>query len=59
MSKEVYWHLPGFCFFRSLNMITIDLIKEFPEKFRENYRIGSVYGTFPALSGMAAGQYSV
>ena len=47
MSKEVYWHLPGFCFFRSLNMITIDLIKEFPEKFRENYRIGSVYGTFP------------
>ena len=33
MSKEVYWHLPGFCFFRSLNMITIDLIKEFPEKF--------------------------
>ncbi|MDE7324819.1 MAG: hypothetical protein K2N63_00830 [Lachnospiraceae bacterium] len=47
MEKEIYWHLPGLCFFRSLNMITIDLMKEFPEKFCENYRVGSVYGTFP------------
>lgn len=47
MEKYINWHLPGFCFFRSLNLITIDLMKEFPEKFRENYRIGSVYGTFP------------
>lgn len=47
MNKKIYWHLPGFCFFRSLNLITIDLLKEFPEKFRDNYQIGSVYGTFP------------
>lgn len=47
MEKNIYWHLPGFCFFRSLNLITIDLMKEFPEKFREGYRVGSVYGTFP------------
>lgn len=47
MNKKIYWHLPGFCFFRSLNLITIDLMKEFPEKFRDNYQVGSVYGTFP------------
>lgn len=47
MNRKIYWHLPGFCFFRSLNLITIDLLKEFPEKFRENYQVGSVYGTFP------------
>lgn len=47
MNKKIYWHLPGFCFFRSLNLITIDLLKEFPEKFRDNYQVGSVYGTFP------------
>ncbi len=47
MNRTIYWHLPGFCFFRSLNLITIDLLKEFPEKFRENYQVGSVYGTFP------------
>lgn len=47
MEQKIYWHLPGFCYFRSLNLITIDLMKEYPEKFRENYQIGSVYGTFP------------
>lgn len=47
MSKEVYWHLPGFCYFRILNQILINLMKSNPQAFREGYRIGSVYGTFP------------
>ena len=46
-AKEVYWHLPGFCYFRLLNQVIINLMKDYPEKFREGYRIGSVYGTFP------------
>ncbi|MBR1862191.1 MAG: hypothetical protein IJ796_10120 [Lachnospiraceae bacterium] len=48
MSKPVYWHLPGFCVFRNLNNIIIDLLKEFPGCFHDGYRVGSVYGTFPS-----------
>lgn len=47
MGKKVYWHLPGFCYFRLLNQVIINLKKDHPEKFREGYEIGSVYGTFP------------
>lgn len=48
MSQQtVYWHLPGFCYFRQLNLAMITLMQEYPECFREGYRIGSVYGTFP------------
>lgn len=47
MGKEIYWHLPGFCYFRLLNQILLNLMKDYPECFREGYRIGSVYGTFP------------
>ncbi len=45
--KIVYWHLPGLCYFRILNQIIINMMKDYPDKFREGYRIGSVYGTFP------------
>lgn len=48
MAKNtVYWHLPGFCYFRQLNAAVIALMKEYPNCFRDGYRIGSVYGTFP------------
>ncbi len=47
MQKEIYWHLPGFCYFRTLNQILINLMRDYPEKFRDGYKIGSVYGTFP------------
>ena len=47
MAKEVYWHLPGLCNFRLLNQILINLIKDYPSKFFDGYKIGSVYGTFP------------
>ena len=45
--KKVYWHLPGFCYFRLLNQVIMNLMKDYPDKFREGYCIGSVYGTFP------------
>ncbi|MCM1026831.1 MAG: hypothetical protein NC432_10375 [Roseburia sp.] len=47
MQREVYWHLPGFCYFRLLNQVVINLMKDYPHRFREGYRVGSVYGTFP------------
>lgn len=46
-AKEIYWHLPGFCYFRLLNQVIINMMKDYPDCFREDYRIGSVYGTFP------------
>ncbi|MCR5459146.1 MAG: hypothetical protein K6F51_04540 [Acetatifactor sp.] len=45
--KEVWWHLPGLCYFRLLNQVLINTMKDYPDKFREGYRIGSVYGTIP------------
>lgn len=45
--KTVYWHLPGFCYFRQLNLAVISLMKEYRDCFRDGYQIGSVYGTFP------------
>ena len=47
MAKEVYWHLPGLCNFRVINQILLNIMKDYPSKFREGYKIGSVYGTFP------------
>lgn len=46
-AEKVYWHLPGFCYYRQLNYAVITLMEKYPEAFREGYRIGSVYGTFP------------
>ncbi|MBQ4306959.1 MAG: hypothetical protein II759_00085 [Lachnospiraceae bacterium] len=45
--KEIYWHLPGFTYFFYLNQVIIRMMKDHPDYFREGYRIGSVYGTFP------------
>ncbi len=47
MEKTIYWHLPGFCYFRLLNQVVINLMKDYPDKFHDGYKIGSVYGTFP------------
>ena len=47
MDKKVYWHLPGFNVYFYLNQVIINLLKEHPDKFYDNYVIGSVYGTFP------------
>ena len=45
--KEIYWHLPGLCSLRYLNIVFLGLMKQYPDKFREGYKIASVYGTFP------------
>lgn len=47
MTRKVYWHLPGFCINFYLNQIVVNLINEYPDKFRDGYCIGSVYGSFP------------
>lgn len=47
MGKNIYWHLPGFAYFRYLNQVTINLMKDYPEAFHDGYKVGSVYGTFP------------
>lgn len=47
-NNTIYWHLPGICYYGTLNHILFDAMKKFPEMFREGYKIGSVYGTFPA-----------
>lgn len=47
MERKVYWHLPGFCHFRLLNQVLLNLMKDYPERFRGGCQIGSVYGTFP------------
>ena len=49
MEKEtVYWHLPGICYFGMINHVLFDAMRRFPDKFREGYKVGSVYGTFPS-----------
>ena len=45
--QEIFWHLPGLCSFRLLNQILMNTMEAYPEKFRDGYRIGSVYGTIP------------
>lgn len=47
MEDYIYWHLPGFSVFRDLNSTLIDVMQEYPNCFYDNYRVGSVYGTFP------------
>ena len=47
MARNVYWHLPGFCVNFYLNQVIINLMHEYPDKFRDGYKVGSVYGTFP------------
>ena len=46
-NNEIYWHLPGLCYLGLLNNVLIRTMETHPEVFREGYKIGSVYGTFP------------
>lgn len=45
--REIHWHLPGLCSHRFLNIFLLGLMRQYPEKFRDGYKIASVYGTFP------------
>lgn len=44
---RVRFHLPGLSSHFRLNTILAEMIKNFPEYFREGVEIASVYGTFP------------
>jgi len=46
-NETIYWHLPGICYFGMINQILFDAMKKFPSRFRDNYKVGSVYGTMP------------
>lgn len=46
-NKTTYWHLPGICYFGMINHVLFDAMRKYPEMFRDNCKIGSVYGTFP------------
>lgn len=43
----IYWHLPGMCYFGMINHVLFDTMKKYPDKFRDGYKVGSVYGSFP------------
>ncbi len=45
--NKIYWHIPGFCAFRLVNQLLMNMMKSSPEYFNEGYVIGSAYGTFP------------
>ena len=45
--KTIYWHLPGFSVFFYLNQVIIHMLNDYPDMFRDGYKVGSVYGTFP------------
>lgn len=46
-TRDVYWHLPGFYCFKLLNQVIMNMMKDYPDSFREGYKIGSVYDSFP------------
>lgn len=43
----VRFHLPGLRYNYPLNMLWLNLLKQYPEYFRENIEIGSIFGSFP------------
>lgn len=46
-NKSVYFHIPGFYEYFNFNKRLIELMTTNPEYFHDNYKIGSVYGSFP------------
>lgn len=46
--ENVFWHLPGICDYGVINQLLFDTMRKKPELFRDGYKIGSVYGTFPS-----------
>ena len=45
--KKVRFHLPGLRYNFPLNMYWVNLLKQFPQYFRENIEIASIFGCFP------------
>lgn len=46
-NEVIYWHLPGICHYGMMNHVLFDAMKKFPQMFRDNIKIGSVYGSLP------------
>lgn len=45
--EKARFHLPGLRYNYPLNMFWISLLEQYPERFRENVEIGSLFGCFP------------
>ena len=45
--KTIIYSLPDFYNYYDLNLNLVHLMEIYPGYFRDNVRIGSVYGTFP------------
>lgn len=57
-NETIYWHLPGIYYYAEMNHVLFLAMKKFPERFRDGYKIASVYGTFPCAI-WNGGRYSV
>lgn len=44
---SVKFHIPDFSFFFHVNKILLKMMEEYPQFFRENIEIASIYGEFP------------
>ncbi len=44
---DINYHIPSFTDHFSLNILLIDYMKEFPDRFRDGVKIASVFGAFP------------
>lgn len=47
--KKIVYSIPDFFHYYNLNMLLIDFMDKQPGLFRENVKIGSVYGAFPGF----------
>ena len=47
MEEKILLSLPGLYQFTNLNLATIDLMEQVPEKFNQDVVVDSMYGSFP------------
>ena len=50
--NKIYWHIPGFCAFRLLNQLLMNMMKSYPEYFNEGYSRKGMYElvNYPAVN---------
>ena len=48
------FHLPGITSHFKFNLVFAEVLKQYPQYFRDGVEIASVYGTFRRVSGTAA-----
>ena len=47
MNDYIYFHIPGISDLFELNYMLLSRMYHHPDHFRDNVRIGSIYGVFP------------